>query len=191
MRARFSKPTMPGDALTVSVWDIGAEAEGFYRFRTETQPGETVIDSGLFQFGLSRPRGAAGQRSPSSRSITSTRWRSRSTSAASERPCSIWRRSREERRARSSTASRGTSRWGPCAPSTMREGMCPARYHERRVDRATPAAAEASSRVSQPSSAGWSGSCSSSSSQSTPLAVSLAAALLACHGGRLYYLTPS
>ncbi len=49
MRARFSKPTMPGDALTVSVWDIGAEAEGFYRFRTETQPGETVIDSGLFQ----------------------------------------------------------------------------------------------------------------------------------------------
>ena len=23
MRARFSKPTMPGDTLTVSVWDIG------------------------------------------------------------------------------------------------------------------------------------------------------------------------
>jgi acyl dehydratase len=50
MQARFSKPTLPGDALTVSVWDIGAEAEGFCRFRTETQRGETVIDSGLFKF---------------------------------------------------------------------------------------------------------------------------------------------
>lgn len=49
MRARFSKPTMPGDTLTISVWDIGAEAAGFYRFRTETQRGETVIDAGLFQ----------------------------------------------------------------------------------------------------------------------------------------------
>jgi acyl dehydratase len=49
MRARFSKPTLPGDTLTISVWDIGAEAEGFFRFRTENQRGETVIDSGLFQ----------------------------------------------------------------------------------------------------------------------------------------------
>ena len=49
MRARFSKPTMPGDTLTVSVWDIGAHAAGFSRFRTETQRGETVIDAGLFQ----------------------------------------------------------------------------------------------------------------------------------------------
>jgi acyl dehydratase len=49
MRARFSKPTMPGDTLTISVWDIGTDAPGFYRFRTETQRGETVIDSGLFQ----------------------------------------------------------------------------------------------------------------------------------------------
>jgi acyl dehydratase len=49
MRARFSKPTMPGDTLSISVWDIGAHAEGFYRFRTETQRGETVIDAGLFQ----------------------------------------------------------------------------------------------------------------------------------------------
>jgi acyl dehydratase len=48
MRARFSKPTMPGDALTISVWDIGAQAAGRYRFRTETQRGETVIDAGLF-----------------------------------------------------------------------------------------------------------------------------------------------
>jgi acyl dehydratase len=48
MRARFSKPTMPGDTLTISVWDIGAEVAGAYRFRTETQRGETVIDAGLF-----------------------------------------------------------------------------------------------------------------------------------------------
>ena len=48
MRARFSKPTMPGDTLTVSVWDIGERVPGAYRFRTETQRGETVIDAGLF-----------------------------------------------------------------------------------------------------------------------------------------------
>jgi acyl dehydratase len=48
MRARFSKPTMPGDTLTVSVWEIGDRAPGAYRFRTETQRGETVIDAGLF-----------------------------------------------------------------------------------------------------------------------------------------------
>ena len=49
MRARFSKPTMPGDTLTIAVWDIGDDAKGAYRFRTETQRGETVIDAGLFQ----------------------------------------------------------------------------------------------------------------------------------------------
>jgi acyl dehydratase len=49
MRARFSKPTMPGDTLTVSVWDIGDAVPGAYRFRTETQRGETVIDAGLFR----------------------------------------------------------------------------------------------------------------------------------------------
>jgi acyl dehydratase len=49
MRARFSKPTMPGDTLTISVWDIGARAPGAYRFRTENQRGETVIDAGLFR----------------------------------------------------------------------------------------------------------------------------------------------
>jgi acyl dehydratase len=48
MRARFSKPTMPGDTLTVSVWDIGDRVPGAYRFRTETQRGDTVIDAGLF-----------------------------------------------------------------------------------------------------------------------------------------------
>jgi acyl dehydratase len=49
MRARFSKPTMPGDTLSISIWDIGAAAGGFYRFRTQTQRGDTVIDAGLFQ----------------------------------------------------------------------------------------------------------------------------------------------
>ena len=48
MRARFSKPTMPGDTLTVSVWDIGDSMPGVYRFRTGTQRGEAVIDAGLF-----------------------------------------------------------------------------------------------------------------------------------------------
>jgi len=49
MRSRFSKPTMPGDALTIAVWDIGERAKGAYRFRTETQRGETVMDAGLFR----------------------------------------------------------------------------------------------------------------------------------------------
>jgi acyl dehydratase len=48
MRARFSKPTMPGDTLTVSLWDIGDSAPRAFRFRTETQRGETVMDAGLF-----------------------------------------------------------------------------------------------------------------------------------------------
>ncbi len=48
MRSRFSKPTMPGDTLSISVWDIGERSPGTYRFRTETQRGETVIDAGLF-----------------------------------------------------------------------------------------------------------------------------------------------
>jgi acyl dehydratase len=48
MRARFSKPTLPGDTLTVSLWDVADRLAGAYRFRTETQRGETVIDAGLF-----------------------------------------------------------------------------------------------------------------------------------------------
>jgi acyl dehydratase len=49
MRARFSRPTMPGDALTISVWDVSDESPGAYRFRTENQRGEVVIDAGLFR----------------------------------------------------------------------------------------------------------------------------------------------
>jgi acyl dehydratase len=46
MRGRFSRPTYPGDTLTVSMWVEGATA----RFRTETQRGETVLDAGVFEF---------------------------------------------------------------------------------------------------------------------------------------------
>jgi acyl dehydratase len=47
MHARFSRPTFPGDTLTISIWVEGAEAA----FRTETQRGEAVIDGGRFVFG--------------------------------------------------------------------------------------------------------------------------------------------
>jgi acyl dehydratase len=46
MHARFSRPTFPGDTLTVSMWVEGAQAA----FRTENQRGETVIDGGRFVF---------------------------------------------------------------------------------------------------------------------------------------------
>ena len=44
MAGRLSRPTYPGDTLTVSIWD---DAEGV-RFRTDNQRGETVIDAGRF-----------------------------------------------------------------------------------------------------------------------------------------------
>jgi acyl dehydratase len=43
---RFSRPTYPGDVLTISMWVDGSSA----RFRTENQNGETVIDAGKFTF---------------------------------------------------------------------------------------------------------------------------------------------
>ena len=46
MDARFSKPVLPGDELTVSIWVDGEEAS----FRTERAPGETVIDNGVCRF---------------------------------------------------------------------------------------------------------------------------------------------
>jgi acyl dehydratase len=46
MDARFSKPVLPGDTLTVKMWVDGNEAI----FRTQTQTGETVIDNGLCRF---------------------------------------------------------------------------------------------------------------------------------------------
>jgi acyl dehydratase len=46
MDARFSKPVVPGDDLTVSIWREGDRA----LFRTERAPGEVVIDSGVCTF---------------------------------------------------------------------------------------------------------------------------------------------
>ena len=46
MYGRFSRPTYPGDTLTVSIWVDGSTA----RFRTENQDGETVIDAGTVEF---------------------------------------------------------------------------------------------------------------------------------------------
>ncbi len=46
MSARFSRPTYPGDTLTVSMWVDGHSAA----FKTENQRAETVIDAGLFTF---------------------------------------------------------------------------------------------------------------------------------------------
>jgi len=44
MAGRFSRPTYPGDTLTVSMW---TEGDGV-RFRTDNQRGDTVIDAGRF-----------------------------------------------------------------------------------------------------------------------------------------------
>lgn len=46
MNARFSKPVIPGDTLTVSMWVDGNEA----LFRTTNQNGDVVIDQGVFKF---------------------------------------------------------------------------------------------------------------------------------------------
>jgi acyl dehydratase len=46
MRARFTRPTYPGDVLSVSMRIDGGAA----RFRTVSQRGETVIDNGEFEF---------------------------------------------------------------------------------------------------------------------------------------------
>ena len=46
MEARFSKPVIPGDALTVSIWTGVGEAI----FRTSSQNGDVVIDQGRFTF---------------------------------------------------------------------------------------------------------------------------------------------
>jgi len=45
MDARFSKPVMPGDILTVRMWDV----DGGAHFQTVTQDGATVIDGGVFK----------------------------------------------------------------------------------------------------------------------------------------------
>jgi len=54
MRARFSRPTYPGDQLTTSMWDVTSEVPGAYRFSTKNQRGDVVIDSGLFRLTASK-----------------------------------------------------------------------------------------------------------------------------------------
>jgi acyl dehydratase len=49
MRARFSRPTFPGDSLTISLWDVSEHSPGAYCFRTENQNGDVVIDGGIFK----------------------------------------------------------------------------------------------------------------------------------------------
>src|ERR1700694_1481057 len=48
MDGRFSRPVYPGDELTVKMWMTDTDGEAIYR--TETQRGEVVIDSGLCRF---------------------------------------------------------------------------------------------------------------------------------------------
>ena len=47
MKSRFSKPVLPGDTLTISMWVDGKTA----LFRTTNQNQDVVIDQGLFTFG--------------------------------------------------------------------------------------------------------------------------------------------
>lgn len=46
MNSRFSKPVIPGDILTISMWVDGNTA----LFKTTNQHGDTVIDQGVFKF---------------------------------------------------------------------------------------------------------------------------------------------
>ena len=46
MDARFSKPVLPGDALTVCMWVDGNDCT----FQTKNQNGEVVIDQGRMRF---------------------------------------------------------------------------------------------------------------------------------------------
>jgi acyl dehydratase len=46
MNSRFSKPVIPGDVLTISMWVDGNTA----LFRTTNQNGDVVIDQGTFRF---------------------------------------------------------------------------------------------------------------------------------------------
>lgn len=46
MNSRFSKPVIPGDSLTVSMWVEDRTA----MFRTTNQNGDVVIDQGVFEF---------------------------------------------------------------------------------------------------------------------------------------------
>tara|TARA_Y100000310_G_scaffold336846_1_gene422445 strand:- start:1954 stop:2781 length:828 start_codon:yes stop_codon:yes gene_type:complete len=46
MTGRFSRPVIPGDVLTISIWVEGSSA----KFQTHTDKGEIVLDQGRFTF---------------------------------------------------------------------------------------------------------------------------------------------
>ena len=46
MTGRFSRPVIPGDVLTISMWVEGNSA----KFQTHTQEGDVVLDQGRFTF---------------------------------------------------------------------------------------------------------------------------------------------
>ncbi len=50
MNARFSKPVIPGDTLTVSMWVDEDASSKKALFRTTNQDGDVVIDQGVFEF---------------------------------------------------------------------------------------------------------------------------------------------
>jgi acyl dehydratase len=47
MNSRFSKPVIPGDELTISIWVV---EDGKALFRTTNQNGDAVIDQGVFTY---------------------------------------------------------------------------------------------------------------------------------------------
>ncbi len=47
MNSRFSKPVIPGDELTISIWVVD---DGKALFRTTNQNGDAVIDQGVFTY---------------------------------------------------------------------------------------------------------------------------------------------
>jgi hypothetical protein len=53
MSGRFSRPVLPGEPLTISIWRAGASADGDGEtalFQTTRQDGTVVIDRGRTQF---------------------------------------------------------------------------------------------------------------------------------------------
>jgi acyl dehydratase len=49
MSGRFTRPVLPGDTLTVSIW-LPSEGGDTARFQTSGQDGAVVIDRGLMRF---------------------------------------------------------------------------------------------------------------------------------------------
>ena len=113
---------------------------------------------------------AGGWRCSSAASRSSSwsiRCRRISSSACSASRRSAVRRSRGEASARSATIASGTSRCGPCGPSTSRDGICPERYQVRSAARDAPVSAAARSSVTQSEPSSWADSSSSSSQSSS------------------------